>query len=684
LNYFFPWLLSGLPVAIAAVVDVHRNVGYRTMLFAFHMLLTFAHFFLFFRVDAFACSLFAVISFQSAYAMTNSKIIYDISSLIFIVVATSMIGLVVEDAYTQLVIGIVGILGYVGLFYKKMTAPRREESLSIICLLLSFKMTFGYVIFVFNTFAVKNNALGALSLCLQAAFPWNGYGVTFWANAVDASASLVDGYRRENHLLVFGSGLILYSIIFISVRVMIGFTVMRRMHGNLSLGALGIGFLAYMIDTFHPFMSVFDAIYNKKSNKFLYSFVMCVYNVGEFFCAREFFLLRIFCTVLDHMVFDSGLIDAQRLLDVDVDLSGFVFEKPGAFPYVCLDKLAEISKCTKVIHARIEVNDDGTPSISKGVGLLRSSHGQSCFVTVRHLVACVDSVSSEDPKDGFPKQKSADYLELGKGIDPPVQMPVKNVNGSCSSIRNASANELSFVKYLVVISPEGFGCPISDFNIDRNGDINVSVNLKSGDSGSPVVGVIKDGINDGDIVLVGVVSRGSKSEGKLNVVSGIKFDGIDRLSGSPGLSENFVTANIDHDSTLHNAVNGHIGAMMVSDLRSDLLTYDLIDDFANDEELSAVINKLDWNRIEGDKPVNRDPTAVKAARNRVKSWKKNARSKKDMAYAVLRIMKLPDQGLSYAEECVDAGKVINFNLARRHRPLKFNVNTRGKRVRIDG
>lgn len=158
-GYFFPWLLSALPVGLATVMDVHRNVGMRGMLFVFYIILTCVHFFFFYGVDAFASLLFAAISFQSAYAMTNSKIIYDTSSLILIIVFTSLIGLVLEDGYSQLGLGLLVVVGYAGLFYRKLIAPRREDFLSIVCLLLTFKMTYGYVAFMFNLYAVRNNAL---------------------------------------------------------------------------------------------------------------------------------------------------------------------------------------------------------------------------------------------------------------------------------------------------------------------------------------------------------------------------------------------------------------------------------------------------------------------------------------------------------------------------------------------
>jgi hypothetical protein len=443
---------------------------------------------------------------------------------------------------------------------------------------------------------------------------------------------------------------------------------MRRLRGDFSVTSFSIGLYSYSVDLLYPFYSLVDSVYTGDSKKFMYSIIMVMYNVGEFCCAREILLVRIFIMVMDHMVFNTGLINMQRFLDCDINLEGMVFEKPGAFPYLCLDKLVEVSRSTKKVYTK---TFDAGKEISKtrGVGLVRHVNCRNSLFTVRHVIDKVHVMGTDD-KDGFVEQGIERYNTMGEGIDPPVQVALSTCLIEGSNIRNVSQNELKSIKLLFVVSPTGIACPIPDFSIDRSsGDIFASVNLKSGDSGSPVVGVIKDGRNDGDIVLMGAVSRGSHGEGSPNIISSINFNVRNNFVGSPGMDPSPVDvyAPAPLSSSALAAVNETIREIDTEALNDILLFYDIKkEDFEDDDEISPILPFLDWDReVRPEFHKRSDKGTPPGVKARIKSWKKNARAKKETAMTILKTLELAVGSEEQATQRVKEGRQIEFNMMRR-------------------
>jgi len=657
-GYFMPWLCAVVPCIFAAIFNVRDNVKRRAWIFLLNFAFWIIHFVMYVEQDPFSVIFVFLLSYQSAFSVITQRFMYDSIAIVFVIVAVGIFGILVENKYAHFFFGLVCVVIFCILFYRKLVSSKKEELLSVFGLVLAFKMCAGYVSFMLSQFGVTNSGLNLLKLFVMSSFPLACTRSTFLANARLQSLVVSKTFDDDvNPVLMFFICFMAYILIFIFVRMFLGISVLRSVRMDLSPSTLMCGFYAYFVDVVNPFVVLITAVVHRDPRRLLYSLTMVTYNIGEFLYAKDVFFLRIFIMVVDWLVLDTGLVDAQRFLDYDIQLDGFVFEKPGAFPYACIDTLASIRQSVRVLHA--EVHDaTGEPiQTCRGVGLVRDTSKGKMLFSVRHVLSQKNRIYTPELDLD---QDVTHILTVGESIDPPVQMDLLRCTARGTSVRNVSKNEITKIKYLVMISPGGAVCPITDFSIDRfRGDISASINLRSGDSGSPIVGVL----DDGTCVLVGAVSRGNAQEGALNLISMIGFK--EELSGSPGhTSEGYL--DVDHAAPLNDKILRNLN-VIISENRLALMelamSYDTVLPHLAD------VSGLDWKeRFDAD-PDDRgdynDDQWKKKGKARQKSVRKDKAMRKRGFMMMLDGLFLDDVSRAIVEDCYDNNEIIKFNRLRR-------------------
>jgi hypothetical protein len=170
-----------------------------------------------------------------------------------------------------------------------------------------------------------------------------------------------------------------------------------------------------------------------------------------------------------------------------------------------------------------------------GVGILMKQAGKINLLTVAHVVKRIEEGSELTLNGVKVIAKKLRSLGGNEDDDPVVSVRVKvdkqeeelayNPAGEFEQLTMA---ERDLLACLIVMNPTGKAALIHDFSI-RKGVIHASVNLRRGDSGSPVFGVLR---NSGLLRYVGAVSRGNFNEVGGNIIALIESP---ICVGSPGV-----------------------------------------------------------------------------------------------------------------------------------------------------
>jgi hypothetical protein len=653
--FFVPWLYGLIYIIIGSSLGQESRRRGKVPHIIINLIVFGGYFFLV-RERSSAPLLFNfVMMIQSFFAKSSHHIYNDVAAIAILVISIVLGALMIDDLLGQLTLGIIGLLAFVVTFYRKVTQSRQEDVFSIVSLLLTMKMGSDYCQLVFKELMIYNPATLFIRHFVLAMLPWDGRYISFFNNMCFSSGELATQFTMSNdyksqHLYIFFAGLISYLLVFVALRCCLGLVMLRKMNADLTLGTVWTGFYSYSIDVVNPFRIIFVSVLKKDSRMFWYASIMCVFNVGEFFTAREFFMIRVFMMIFDYFIVQSGLSGVHRFLEYDVDLSGMVFEKPGAFPYFFIDKLMDVKKYCITIISDVNDRDGNVVSSTRGVGLVRKTNYGTNLLTVHHALVGKDVIRTEDETINEP---IGNIELLGDSVDPPVSIGIHKTKLNGSDIRDISQNELKLVKYLFVMTPSGAVCPINDWSIDR-GDIHATVNLKSGDSGSPVCAILSSGV----CVLAGVVSRGDHREGSRNLISAIKLQA--RFSGSPGTDRPYF----DVDSHLVDRTEFKKLIDLGYECRS--LYAENIDEFPE------CFPGLDFQREPDDSepwkynPDEGDEDEVRGKRKKnIKSRRKDARARKQQFMVLVDFLAFDERTRSALENFAEGGDIVRFNVARR-------------------
>lgn len=655
--FFAPWMYGLLYVLVGAQM-MHGNRPHKRPPMVLVNIIILLSYFVFFRDREVWPMIFNILlACQSSFASSSHHIFNDVAAVAIMIVSLILGTLMINDLIGQLVLGIVLFAGFIVLLYRKITNSRKEDLFNMISLLLTGKMCSDYTVLIFDRLMVENPGTLLIRHCINAMLPWEGRYVSVLNNMNYSSAQLAALFVKADeiesgHLYIFFVGLMTYALVFLGIRAGVGLIMLRKMHADFSLQLIWTGFYSYAIDVVNPFKIVLVSLLKKDSRMLWYALIMCAFNVGEFFTARDFFVIRCILSVLDYLVIESGLSGAHRFLEFDVDLGGMVFEKPGAFPYFFLDNLMDVRRHCKRIITSTHDNAGALVSESAGVGLVRQTKTGPKLLTVQHCLRSKDFIRTED--DGI-REPIGHIDVIGDSVDPPVSLNIPGCRLDGSTMRDISSSELKSVKYLFVVSPCGATCPINDWSIS-NGDIHATVNLRSGDSGSPVCAVLDSGV----CVLAGVVSRGDSREGSRNLISAIKEARF--IRGSPGIQNNYFDAS-EHllDGQVYKAT---IEAAFECRELAAKYAEDFPEYFDVDfERQPEDVPKWQYN------PDNNDGDDEQAARQRVKgkmkNWKKNRAVKKRAYLRMLKALDLDGQSFEAMRQFGEGGPIVKFNVLRK-------------------
>jgi hypothetical protein len=650
--FFAPWMYALCYVIVASgQADLRRS---RIPVLLVNGVALAIYFAIFLGAGLWPLAFNIILALQSSFASSSHSIFNDVAAVGILIVSVVVGTLMVRDLIAQLFLGVLLLACFLVLFYRKATQSRKEDLFNTLSLLLTLKMCADYIQLIFDRLMIDNPGTLFVRHFIYAMFPWEGKYASFLNNMFHSSAQLATLFIKgdddsSNHLYVFLLGLLSYGFVFVGLRCCLGIVVLKKLHADISFQLIWTGFYSYSIDVLNPFKVVYISLCNRDSRMLWYAIIMCIFNIGEFFTAREFLLMRSLLMAIDYLIVDSGLAGAYRFLDYEVDLSGLVFEKPGAFPYFFIDNLVEVQKNCKTIHVVEKDNGGNVVGNSSGVGLIRHSMSGPRLFTVRHVLDMKDHVRTED---NLVSESVGSLITLGDSVDPPVSMYMPGCQANGSEVRDIGPNEMKSIKYLFVISPSGAIAPVSDWSL-HDGDIHASVNVKPGDSGSPVCAVLSDGI----CVLAGAVSRGNPDEGCRNLISAIHTR--KRLAGSPGMVAPY------HETDGHFLSQNSYNMMIekAQKLREGFgLYYD---------EFPELFPELDFQRQKGDEPpwdgTGREENENRrdAGKRRVKNWKKNRAAGKRQFVETLDLLDYDDRSKAAMIKFADGGGIVRFNILRR-------------------
>jgi hypothetical protein len=253
-------------------------------------------------------------------------------------------------------------------------------------------------------------------------------------------------------------------------------------------------------------------------------FLSCV----EFYYGYDIFLARVLISIAELTFLRTGVTNYSHFLSYDVDLQGIAFPKLGSLPWIKLSQLDSLSR--SVVHI--------TAGNKKGVGFIRGDpRGMKKVMTVKHVI----------DDNSYGKVNATDVTmneitKFGISCDPVVGFDFFGPEIGCD-VDLLSSNEIRLVKYLIVVSHD-MATYITDFTFDSKGDVHCAVDIKQGDSGSPVFGVLNNGI----IRYCGAISRGTFSSGSPNLVSSCAGQFI---HGSPGLASETYDVDVNSKTDIH-------------------------------------------------------------------------------------------------------------------------------------
>lgn len=524
----------------------------------------------------------------------------------------------------------------------------------------------------------------------MAAMPYGKYP-TFLGNMVTECRAMANLVITQHALGVMFGSMVLYLLIFAALRTSAGFIAMKHVHFEVSLNNIGWAFYFYMVDVFCPIHYVFGLMVGTEKNfgrRGWYCLLVGILTVFEAFNASEFVLARVLLCLLDRYVFKTGNGQISRMLDLDVQGIAGRFPVQGAISFCSLEGLTNVSRF--VVSVTSQTRIEGQAFLKRGVGLLVSDiRGMTNLISVKHVVDGADLLHIEMP-DGTihecnpSERKVVTYC----GVDPVVSV---NMSGSVVGVHGIShltASERNSVSAMVMVTGVDAIGFITDFEITSYADVQCNINLMSGDSGTPVIAVLKTG----EYRLVGCVSRGTFDTGAKNLISSV-INGP--YQGDPGSLNAYYDVSSVVDATKGKAL-AKIHNMMLENAKHVCADKELEDTSAAEEavdesESQALIETRRKHHEEGEDAPEEDDAKAQGQgqskdKKRNKSSRKNAAMKKRLAeFELLTSVALDGMDAVLCEELTrkfKMGDIVDFNKDRRFHNVYEQTKSvpRGKTV----
>jgi hypothetical protein len=319
-------------------------------------------------------------------------------------------------------------------------------------------------------------------------------------------------------------------VLFFLARSLYGLFMLRNIKSSLTVNDLLWGFYIYCIDIWAP-LRIFTHFgdYSKKGLNILFLSTLATLSMYmEAFYAREFLAIRFILWFFDAVNITPYSAYKAILLyrsGSHIDLASF--KQIGSRPFVDLDVLLKLKDC---VHTAILTTND---AVKQGTcAVFTTSNNIVKILTVNH-VSSGGSVKFEDGK-GASHSVTSPFKAIGGDMrDPITAAPLINQQSSLQ-LGFLSLSEVSLLDHLMVVKRNGLISMITQFTFDKaSGLFNAAVDLESGDSGSPIIGVLKDS----SIRYAGAVSRGNPDTAGGNLLTAICGGGVRLDGGSPGSTD---------------------------------------------------------------------------------------------------------------------------------------------------
>lgn len=645
--FFLPYLFGVVPILLQWTIigsDNARSASKRGGLIFFNVML-----WILFTVYCWgnwsAWVSYTTYAYISGFSTVHGRMFSELILSFFGMLALIGLSLLESNWFIQLIGGLAISVLMFGIFFRAVGKKSESERVSVLTSINSLWMASSFLNFLLQQLAAENAAIAVLQLGVYAVLPF-GYTTSFATNSIIAAADLSDQIKVENEDISIGffvGGLVVYWTMYFLSRAAIGAMVLSRLQFDWNIDALSTGLYSYSIDIFNPFtcviMSIFDRDH-RSSRQFMYGCLMIGLMSFELRYGQEMLVLRIVMWGIDAVVVQSGLADASRFLECDVNLSGIAFPKIGAFPFASLDQLSELRK--SVYRLILETSAGGETMRYSGVGTVIGTRDSANLITVRHNLLAKQCVRFGD---GFVEDVKG-LRVLGTSCDPAVSMMLLSRPEKVGNISMLALRETRSVRYLFMLSPEGMFAPVTSWNFDRKGDLHATISLKRGDSGSPIVAVL----DDGTLRFAGTVSRGTASEGIPNIISSVACDD-DNLTGSPGVDAPYLE--------LRNVVTNTDWRIVKS--IEEALEFE-VGQF--ESEFPGMLEYWDEKRKDF-KWEDIPPDGPRPGKKRIKSYRKDSATRKRGFMSLLQASTLSDEQKAVAEYDFDNKVVRRFNIERK-------------------
>jgi hypothetical protein len=517
LEFCLPFLLAIIPVGIS-----HTRLDYSVKMF-FYVLWVIGT--LLYDMD-WMLSVYNITTVVFCFCIperSQAAATVVVNMVIFFVAIIFALGY--KDMWIQIGLGLFSMGYFLTILYRVIQKGNIVDYPAFFIVLIQF-FGLGRIIYLLMAYkSLDSIQLRMIQFVTEAVLPL-GPSTSLWSNAFLDTIWVVSDLRKiEGYHYWFIFFFTSFWFLFLGVRGLIGVILIKRLRVKVDLRSLGVGFYVYMADFFggfHYIIRILLGVETPSHARTAYAIIHLTLFFREFMGAREFLVLRFLVSVIDYSVWDAGFSKVPKYANGNVDLGGIAFPKEGSFPWFSLDKLSEIASSVK----RVLVSNGS--SVKSGVGLIvKDERGMVGLYSVRHVLEDGDSITI----DGEKSQLNA-IEEMGKSIDPVVFTRVDNVSDG-AEISVLVREEIPDVKFLFTVHFSGMVSMIKDFKFNNEGDVICAVNIKQGDSGSPVIGIL----GDGSPRFVGGISRGSFGEGQGNFVSCLTGT-VNR--GSPGFQTNYL------------------------------------------------------------------------------------------------------------------------------------------------
>jgi len=460
----------------------------------------------------------------------NAANVFHEAAVSVFILAFCMCGVIVTDVFIQFASVVVLILSYI-LLLKRSFHDKKVNALTVIMYMLQIAVSIEHLTHIKHTFSPDTLGYHVFWMLIGTVFPQESRNSSYLLWSIFSSACVTDkisslGIHLDGGLFIF---LFLQIAAFLSFRALYGMYIMRSLRLKMDLHVLIEGLYIYSIDLFGGIITVTRLLTGRdKMNhrRILYVALSSSIIYFEFLNAVEVFYFRLLLSVTDLGLIHSDYSRFSRHLGSEISfefcdapvrsLLQNAFPQKGAVPWVSVDNITRCCDYVKSISVR---RGDST---YRGEGFLtRNTAGRMFLLSVHHMFPSGSSLTIDNNFFGDVKPRC-----LNDVADPVVSVDLGHCDeygdlfAEAPIISNITNDELDNTRMLVFLnSNEGDGGMVNftdRFKVDKyNGGFSVSVDLKKGDSGGPVLAIM----DSGQLRYAGAVSKGNSNMNSGNFIS---------------------------------------------------------------------------------------------------------------------------------------------------------------------